>query len=205
MALTEARRKDSEVASALSDFESLFHDNADAVFAYARRRSDTETAEEVVAETFAVAWRRRRDVPEPALAWLLGIARGALANSRRSAARQQALVLRLVERPPAVPEDPTGEVDVGLSARRALQLLSPAEREAMELLAWEGLSRAEAAQVVGCSRRVFAVRIHRARRRLRRYMSEDLDPMEPGSDRPIATPSAASPDTGPTTNAREAR
>src|SRR2546423_158376 len=45
-------------------FEALFHQHADAVLAYAIRRSDADTAEEVVAETFAVAWRRLDVVPD---------------------------------------------------------------------------------------------------------------------------------------------
>ena len=40
------------------------------------------------------------------------------------------------------------------------------QREALLLIAWEGLSVSEAAVVVGCSRGAFAVRLHRARRRL---------------------------------------
>jgi RNA polymerase sigma-70 factor (ECF subfamily) len=159
-------------------FEALFHDHADAVLAYARRRTDRDTAEEIVGETFTVAWRRLGEVPDPALPWLLGVARRALANSRRSSSRQRTLALRLVHQPQHGAEDPTGEIDASLSARLALQRLSPAEREAIELLAWEGLSSAEAAEVLGCSRSVFAVRVHRARRHLRQTMSSAFEPKE---------------------------
>ncbi len=136
-------------------------------------------------------------------AWLLGVARRVLANSRRSSSRQRALALRLVEEPALATGDPTGEVDARLSARAALELLSPAEREAIELLAWEDLSPSEAAEVLGCSRGVFAVRLHRARRRLRRHLTASLDPMEPPST--PAAPSASPAEAGPTTAAREAR
>jgi len=57
---------------AFARFEALFRENADTVLAYATRRSDPDTAQEIVAETFAVAWRRLDVVPDPALPWLLG-------------------------------------------------------------------------------------------------------------------------------------
>jgi RNA polymerase sigma factor (sigma-70 family) len=168
-------------------FETLFHRHADLVLAYALRRSDADTAQEVVAETFAIAWRRFGDIPDPALPWLLAVARRVLANSRRSSSRQAALAIRLVGQPSAPVADPTGEIEVRLAACAALEHLPPAEREAIELLAWEGLTSAEAAEALGCSRRVFAVRVHRARRRLRRYLSDTLDPAEPDGPTPPST------------------
>ena len=179
----------------------MFHSNADAVLAYALRRSDPDTGQEVVAETFAVAWRRLGDVPDPALPWLLGVARRVLANSRRSSFRQQAVALRLVEEPTGGADDPTGEIDARLTVRAALELLPNAQREAMELVAWEGLSREEAAEVLGCSRGVLAVRVHRARRRLRHHLSDALTPGESPSGTPADTPAEAR----PTSHTQEAR
>ena len=183
-------------------FEALFHRHADSVLVYALRRSDADTAEDVVAETFAIAWRRLGDIPDPALPWLLGVARRVLANSRRSSSRREALAARLVGQPDAQPADPTGEIDVRLTACAALERLPAAEREAIELLAWEGLTSAEAAEVLGCSRRVFAVRVHRGRGRLRRYLSEAQDP--PRRDGSIP-PSAGQPGARSTSKIQEAR
>jgi RNA polymerase sigma factor (sigma-70 family) len=158
-------------------FEALFRQHADAVLAYAVRRSDRDTAQEVVAETFAVAWRRLDAIPEPALPWLLGVARRVLANGRRSRARAEALALRIVSEPGAPSEDPADVVGARLSAQAAFGLLSSAEREVLELLAWEGLSPAQTAQVLGCSRAAIALRMHRARRHLGRLL--DDPPKEP--------------------------
>jgi RNA polymerase sigma-70 factor, ECF subfamily len=162
-------------APELARFELLFREHADAVLAYAARRTDPDAAQEVVAETFLVAWRRLAVVPDPALPWLLGVARRVLANERRSSKRGQALTLRLVREPRRHAHEPTDEVDERLSAQAALGLLPPHEREAIELLAWEGLSTAEAAQVLGCSRGVLAVRVYRARRRLRSHAQGHSD------------------------------
>ena len=195
--VTRAER-DEPGAASLARFEALFLEHADVVRAYALRRSDPDTAQEVVSETFTIAWRRLGDLPDPPLPWLLGVARRTMANSRRSSHRQQALALRLVGTGRDTSLDPTGEVDTRLSALAALELLSPAEREAIELLAWEGLSSAEAAEVLGCSRAVFAVRVHRARRRLRPHLSSSLIE-EPRSGTPAST-SGKTPE-----NAKEAR
>jgi RNA polymerase sigma-70 factor (ECF subfamily) len=167
-----------------SRFEALFHDHADAVLAYAIRRSDPDTAEDVVAETFAVAWRRLDVIQDPTLPWLLGVARRVLANQRRSRGRAEALALRLVGEAVASSDDPADEVAARVSAQAALAHLIPAEREVLELLAWEGLSATQAAEVLGCSRAAIAVRLHRARRRVHRLLDEPIDahPIMKGAD-----------------------
>ncbi len=185
--------------------EALFHAHADAVLAYALRRGDPDTAQEVVSETFTVAWRRLSDIPDPALPWLLGVARRVLANSRRSSSRQNAIALRLVQEPALAAGDAVGDVDARLSARAALELLSPAEREAIELLAWDGLSPGEAADALGCSRGVFALRVHRARRRLRRHLTAAFELAEPASEPTDTSSRSVGAEATETTTTREAR
>jgi DNA-directed RNA polymerase specialized sigma24 family protein len=65
--------------------EDLYDRHAGDVLAYARRRTDPGTAEEIVVDVFVVAWKRSADVPEtePVL-WLYGVARRLLANARRA-------------------------------------------------------------------------------------------------------------------------
>src|SRR5947209_1710216 len=65
----------------------IFQACAGRVYAYARRRGTAEDAQEVVAETFLVAWRRLDHVPADPLPWLLNVARKVLANRRRSSRR----------------------------------------------------------------------------------------------------------------------
>jgi RNA polymerase sigma-70 factor (ECF subfamily) len=177
--------------SALRRFEVLFHQHADAVLAYAIRRSDVDTAEEVVAQTFAVAWRRLDVVPDAALPWLLGVARRVLANERRSRGRAEALALRLAREPGASSIDPADEVGARVSAHAALEGLRPAEREVLELLAWEGLSASQAASVLGCSRATIAVRMHRARRRFHRLFDEPLEAETRSTESSVSGPRRA--------------
>jgi RNA polymerase sigma factor (sigma-70 family) len=58
----------------------------------------------------------------------------------------------------------------------AVARLRPVEREAIALVHWEQLSHAEAAQVLGCSANAVAIRVHRARARLRQALAELAEP-----------------------------
>ena len=113
-----------------------------------------------MAETFAIAWRRIDEVPDDALPWLFGVARRVAANQRRSASRLAGLIARLHAQPrePLIgpPDSP---------ATIALDRLPPADQELLRLLAWDGLSQAEAGVTLGISANAVAIRLHRARRR----------------------------------------
>jgi RNA polymerase sigma-70 factor (ECF subfamily) len=145
--------------------EELFEAHHRTVLAYAARRSPTLTdAEDVVAEVFLVAWRRLEAVPDgdEALPWLLGVARRTIANQRRGLFRRRRLQERLettVERP--LPAAPTGTEP----ALEALSRLSKSDQELLRLVAWEELSHAEIAAILGISVNAVAIRLHRARAR----------------------------------------
>jgi RNA polymerase sigma-70 factor (ECF subfamily) len=146
-------------------FEALFRANAGAVRTYVCRRYGVDAADDVVADVFVVAWRRLGDVPDDALPWLLGVARKVLANRRRGEARQHALLARVrSERVEAMPAS-GAQSDVGESVLRVLSRMREGDREALLLVAWEGLSAAQAANVLGVSPNTFAARLSRARRR----------------------------------------
>lgn len=145
----------------------LYERYAGDVHRYALRRSNRETADEITAQVFMVAWRRRSALPEDPLPWLYGVARRALAEHRRGAARRNRLRDRL--RGTAIEEAPGPElVDDDLA--RALERLSHRDREALRLRYWEELEPAEIAQAMDCSRATMGVRLHRARLRLRREL-----------------------------------
>jgi len=148
-------------------FEGLFRENYAAVRAYALRRASPEAAQDVVAETFLVAWRRLDDVPADALPWLYAVARRVLANQRRSADRGAALERRLAgAATPRGAPDPGDTLGDNELMRLALGRLPEHSREALMLVAWHGLTGARAARAAGCSRAAFAVRLHRARAHL---------------------------------------
>jgi len=152
-------------------FERMWGDHSPAVLRYARRRCLPDDVDDVVAETFVVAWRRLSEAPGHPLPWLLGICRNVAANVSRARRRRDALYGRIMQesRMPAAPSAEDGAIGGGfVSVGRvlaALAELSDADRELLTLLAWDGLTRAETADSLGCSRATLAVRLHRARRR----------------------------------------
>jgi RNA polymerase sigma-70 factor (ECF subfamily) len=158
-------------------FESLFCAHYGAVRAYAARRVRPPLVEDVLADTFLVAWRRLDGVPDDPLPWLLGVARRVIANQLRGERRRGELASRLTGGLSGAVADATGEWEAPAALpnalRRALASLSPREREALLLVAWEELDPARAARVAGCSGAAFRVRLHRARRRVARQLAGD--------------------------------
>ncbi len=160
----------------------LYERHADAVHRYAMRRSDGETADEVTAQVFLVAWRRRAALPDDALPWLYGVARRVLADQRRGASRR----VRLSERLRSATVGPGTQLELpDRVLARALRRLSDTDREVLLLRYWEELEPAQVARAIGCSRGAAAVRLHRARARLRRALdaecTEPLDGEEHGA------------------------
>ena len=166
-------------------FRRLFDEHRLDVLAYCLRRTSRWDAFDAAAETFAIAWRRRDDVPagEAALPWLYQAARRVLANMRRSEARRYRLHNRLMNQGLDGNDDPEllvvrREQDrwVVDAARR----LPEDDREVLFLTVWEGLSHRQVAQVLGLSEAASRKRLERARRRL----AKELRKSQP--DRAIA-------------------
>lgn len=154
--------------------EALYAAYATAVHAYARRRVEPAGADDVVGETFLAAWRRLDDVPsDDPLPWLYATARHVVANQRRGNARRVALRVRIAAERPVTSALPAGLSEDGELLLRALAGLRPGDREALLLIAWEGLEPARAAATLGCSRAALHVRVHRARRRLREALERE--------------------------------
>jgi RNA polymerase sigma-70 factor (ECF subfamily) len=162
-------------------FAALFEAHYGAVVAYARRRGVSwDEAHDVAAEVFRVAWRRSQRVPpEAPRPWLLAVARRCLANHRRAGLRWRGLVDRAASAfgaapPPPGPEDvATDTADEELA--RALASLPARDREVLWLVAWDGLTHAEVARVLGISASGVSNRVVRARARLRRALGEPTD------------------------------
>lgn len=158
-----------------SSFDRCFRAHYADVFAFALRRvRERAAAEDVAAETFAIAWRRLERMPDPGLPWLYGIAINVIANQRRAATRQGNVARRLGSEPGHGGEgpDPAELVLLRSAFAAAFGKLSEEDREVLRLLAWDDLSPREAARALGCSHVAYRVRLHRARRRLEKHLGE---------------------------------
>lgn len=150
-------------------FEAIYVATFGPLLGYAVRRCEcAEDAADVVAETFAIAWRRLDAIPpgEQARLWLYGVARNVLANHRRRLARREGLSAALAAELAGVYQPSTEDsVELGVVGQ-VFRGLPDADRELLALVAWEGLDHAEIATVLGCSRNAVRIRLHRARKRL---------------------------------------
>lgn len=166
-------------------FIQLFDACYEDVLRYAARRVDLDTARDVAAETFLIAWRKRSAVPradQEVLPWLYAVARRLLANEARRERRSERLVARIAavqdERGAATAPDPGDRVAEALAVAQALEALSPADQEVLQLLGWEELTVRQAAAVLECTPATMAVRAFRAKRRFLAVLAEQRLPAE---------------------------
>ena len=182
-----------EEAQRREKFRLLYKAAYPRVLGYALRRTSTpEDAADLVAETFLTAWRRFEELPsgDEAQLWLYGVAHRQLANQRRGEQRNSALSERLALELEALAPVWRDPLPTDLTAfATAWQRLRPDDREVLGLVAWEGLSNAELAQMMGWSRALAKLRVHRARRRLAAELARqgvELDAAPAVSSSPMA-------------------
>jgi RNA polymerase sigma factor (sigma-70 family) len=163
-----------------AEFVALYERHYPSVLAYARRRADESVARDVAAETFLVAWRRLDEALERGLPWLYRTAALQLRNSQRAQRRQERTAGRLAGLAAPPPQaDPAAEYAERQALAEALDRLPAGERELLRLVVWEQLDLRTAAAVAGCSPGAAAVRLHRARRRLRPHLPAPTTPETP--------------------------
>ena len=185
------------IAKSLADpemFAELFRRHAPVIQRYVTRRIGPHDADDVVAETFLIAFRRRasyRMQAPDALPWLYGIATNVVRRHRRTELRQLRLLARTGTDPVTAPF--TDQVDAAVSAASTgaalaagLARLPAAQRDALLLVAWGGLSYEQVAHATGVPLGTVQSRVSRARQRLRAA----LGPTSPAGEmlfRPAAT------------------
>ena len=157
---------------AATSFADLYRETVHDVYAYvATLLGDSATAEDVVAQAFERAYRKRRSFDRrrgSERAWVFGIARNAALDELRRRRRTTALV----QEPVAEAAEPATDDDPDLAARRAtvraaLGRLEPRDRELIALKFHGGLTNADVAALLGTSESNAGTRLHRAMTKLR--------------------------------------
>jgi RNA polymerase sigma-70 factor (ECF subfamily) len=170
------------IAASLRDpqaFEAVFERHFDVVWRYACRRAGAQVADDVAAQTFAVAFDRRdrfRDGVCNARPWLLGIATNLLRRHRRTElSRLRAHASAPVERAPGMEEalDRAEAATLAPVAARALAKLGRRDREILALLAWADLTYEEIGEALGIPVGTVRSRAHRARARVRELLDAE--------------------------------
>jgi RNA polymerase sigma-70 factor (ECF subfamily) len=178
------RPTDAELISASVDhgetFAAVFDRHAATVHRYLTRRAGTGAAEDLLAQTFLVAFagRARYDTSRPeALPWLYGIATNVLRRARRDELRlYRALARTGVDPDVACPADRVAD-QVDAAATTAvlagvLAELAEGDRDVLLLVAWGGLSQDEVAAALDLPLGTVKSRLHRARSRLRAALAD---------------------------------
>ena len=161
-------------------FSELFTQHAQAISRYIYRRTAQEHVEDLTAETFATAWRKRDDIPTGfELQWLYKTAGFLVANQNR---KKSALLLE--EFPEiAHDSDPAMLVIEDHSLREAFYKLSEKDRTVLVLAAWEGQSTEQIAAILNVSSNAAAVALSRARARFSKSFAEESGGSATGDSR----------------------
>lgn len=145
-------------------FEQTVHRIVEPLRRYLARRTDPATADDVLADTLLVCWRRYDELPEEPLPFAYGVARLCLANAERGARRQRRVAGKIAALdPPREVPDPVGDDRLA----EAMNELSPDDAEVLRLWAWEQLGAGEIAAVLDVTANAASIRLHRAKDKLR--------------------------------------
>jgi RNA polymerase sigma-70 factor (ECF subfamily) len=197
-AISEAETEcDAEVISRSRDdpnaFEVLYDRYAADIHRYVARRLGAETADDLMAETFVVAFagRRRYDGSRSnARPWLYGIATNLVAGHRRAEARRLKALARAAA-PESAPSGGGDQLAEGVAGRVSAAALRPAlqaalaglsarNRDVLLLMAWGGLDHEETGRALGLGAGAVRSRLHRSRQQLRKALG-GVDPLGPGA------------------------
>jgi RNA polymerase sigma factor (sigma-70 family) len=165
-----------------SRFAAIWDRHADDVHRFVLRRLGRDLADDITAETFAVALRQRAGFDttrNSARPWLFGIAANLVGKHRRTEVRGLRAVARLAADPVERSWSPDGVEDRVLASSAkpalaaALAKLAPGDRHVLLLVAWAELSYAEVAEAMGLPIGTVRSRLHRARQAVRRSLAHD--------------------------------
>lgn len=153
-------------------FQTVYQQCYHPVLVYLRRRLPADHVNDVLSVVMTRTWEKREQIPEHLqhnpLPWIYGVARGAVTEF--NVLRQQQREEEIRRNNPNAWE--TATTELALSAvgvdpvKRALRVMTEADRELLTLSAWEGFSTVEIAKILNTSPTQVKVRLHRARGRL---------------------------------------
>ncbi|TFD73274.1 RNA polymerase sigma factor [Cryobacterium fucosi] len=169
-------------------FAAVYSTYLPAIGGYLARRVEHRFVEDLAADVFAIAWRRRDTVtPGEELPWLYRIAANLVANHRRRQATAASLLftLRAIDTAPSAEDIAISDLALADAWRR----LRPRDREVLALAVLEDLPIAAISLALGVSANAVSIRLHRAKKTLAQLMEEKDDPA--GNDDPAPSERSA--------------
>jgi len=152
-------------------FDAAFAEEFASLHRYLARRVGASAADELAAETFAVAFRSwdKLDPARPVRPWLYGIAANVMRHHWRKERRMLRAYARTGVDPVFAEDEPDG---VSRDLADALADLRRDEREILLLTAWAELTDVEIAAALGLPLGTVKSRLSRAREKLRNRLRD---------------------------------
>lgn len=146
-------------------FRGVYREFLGPIRAYLARRVGYSDVEDLAADVFAVAWKKRASVtPGEELPWLYRIASYIVANYRRKE-RHRLDVLWLFHEPDTAPAaDALLDNDPDLAT--VWRTLNQGQRELLALVIIDGVAVGDAANILSISPNAASIRLHRAKKQL---------------------------------------
>jgi RNA polymerase sigma-70 factor, ECF subfamily len=155
----------------MADFATVYSEHLPAISRYLARRVHRDHIEDLAADVFALAWRKRDSVtPGEELPWLYRIAANLVANHRRRQAASSSFIASLRPADSAPAADDIVIADQQLAS--AWKQLSAKDREVLALAVFEDLPVATIATALGINANAVSIRLHRARRQLAALLAD---------------------------------
>lgn len=153
-------------------FNTIYRAQLAEISRFLARRVAPHEVEDLAADLFEIAWAKRDSIPQDLeLPWLYKTARYLIANHRRKI-QNRARIFNMLAAPVSAPSaESIALADVGLGA--AWEKLSPVDRELMALWSLEGLDAKEIALVLEISPNAAAIRLTRAKEKLRNLLLDE--------------------------------
>ncbi len=147
------------------DFATVYTEHLPAISRYLARRVHRDHVEDLAADVFALAWRKRESVTKgEELPWLYRIAANLVANHRRKLAASTSFIASLRPADSAPAADDIVIADQQLAT--AWKQLKATDREVIALATFEELPIGTIATALGISANAVSIRLHRARKQL---------------------------------------
>lgn len=152
------------------DFASVYSEHLPAVSRYLARRVERQHVEDLAADVFALAWRKRDAVtPGEELPWLYRISANLVANHRRKEAAARSFVASLKPADSAPAAEDIVIADQSLAD--AWGKLKARDREVLALAVLEDLPVGAIATSLGISANAVSIRLHRAKKSLANFLN----------------------------------
>jgi RNA polymerase sigma-70 factor (ECF subfamily) len=152
------------------EFSAIFRQLLPQISKYLARRVSPSGVEELASRIFEIAWQKRTQAPPGfELPWLYRISGYVVANHRRSESAKANFLSAFKPSDSSPSAEDIAVNDISLS--QAWAKLSPGDRQVISLSSFDGLDNPSAARVLEISTNAFALRLSKAKAKLRSLLS----------------------------------